>query len=636
MVENDVLPILPADAMPSPPSECGDFPGGYAGSSMAPRETPRGDRNRFRRLASWNPPHEDDFGLGRRKPHKSHWHGKCNSYKSVRCYLGFTMFLECSTMHDIDRTQLQSGMRLGEQEVGYQEFESELFESELLESEGEGEAESEMFYEGEDEAYEGEGEAYKGEGEAYEGEGEADEGEGEEDEGEGEADEGEGEAYEGEAGEGEVEADEGEGEAYEGEGEAYEGEGEAYEGEAYEGEGEVYETEAEQFYANEAWEAEMAAELLAVRDEAELEQFLGSFVSSAAKGLSSLAKKAAPVLLPALKSVAKQALPFVGGALGGLAGGPIGAPIGSQLASTAGDMFGLELEGLSFEDQEFEVAKQFVRFANDAVNNLGETAHHHSDPKRAAHAAVSASAHKNAPGLHSSSPSHQGGRAPHPGGAPASHRNGAGASHHAGSRPPHQGAPRPPQHAGPRPSHQGAPRPQQHAGPRPPQHAGPRPQQHAGPRPPQHAGPRPPQHAGPRPPQYAGPRPSHLTGAPATGAAPRPGSSRRPPHSWPSPGMPMAGRGPIRSPGGPAPVAPSAAGPSTYIPGAPGRDWYRPGRLTVDGIFGYEPSSDPGFSDRVRYVDGIDQGAPAVVQGGGRGGTGRWYRRGNRIVLIGV
>jgi hypothetical protein len=452
-------------------------------------------------------------------------------------------------MHDIDRTQLQPGMRLGEQEVGYQEFESELFESELLESEGEGEAESEIYYE--DEEYEGE---------------------------------------------------------------TYEGEGEAYEDE-----GEMYETEAEQFYEYEAWEMEMAAELLAVRDEAELEQFLGNFVSSAAKGLSSLAKKAAPVLLPALKTVAKQALPIAGGALGGFVGGPIGAQIGSQLASTAGDMFGLELEGLSYEDQEFEVAKQFVRFANDAVTNLGETAHHYSDPKRAAHAAVSASAHQNAPGLHSSSPSHQGGRAPHPGGAPASHRNGVGAS-------PHPGAPRPSHPAGPRPSHPGAPRPSHPGAPQPPQQAGPRPSHPGAPRPPQQTGPRPSHPGAPQPPQQAGPRPSHP-------GAPQPPQQAGP---QPSPGIPMAGRGPILSPGGPAPVATAAAGSSTNIPGAPGRSRHRPGRLTVDGLFGYGPSSAPGVSGQVRSADGIDQGAPAGVQGGGRGKTGRWYRRGNRIVLIGV
>jgi hypothetical protein len=431
------------------------------------------------------------------------------------------MFLEFSTMHDIDRTQLQPGVRLGDQEFGYQEFESELFESELLESEGEGEAEFEQFYEGE--------------------------------------------AYE----------------------------DEAYEGEAYEDEGEAYyETEAERSYADEAWEVEMAADLLAVRDEAELEQFLGNLVSSAAKGLSSLAKKAVPILAPALKSVAKQALPFVGGALGGLAGGPIGAKIGSQLASSAGDLFGLELEGLSLEDQEFEAAKQFVRFANDAVNYLGETAHQHSDPKRAAHAAVTASAQKHAPGLLSSSPSHQGVRAPHPGGVPTSHRNGTGA--------PHPAAPRPSPHAGPRPPHQG----------------------------------------GPRPPHQGGPRPPHAAGAPATSAAPRPGSSSQPSPQRPSPGMPSAGRGPIRSPGAPSPAPapghPSAAHPTTSTAGTPASNGKRPGRLTVDGIFGYGPRPVQGASGQVGHVEGIGQGGSAGEPGGGHGSTGRWYRRGNRIVLIGV
>ena len=42
--------------------------------------------------------------------------------------------------------------------------------------------------------------------------------------------------------------------------------------------------------------------------------------------------------------------------------------MGSKLASAAGSMFGLELEGLSYEDQEFEVAKQVVRLGGAAAN----------------------------------------------------------------------------------------------------------------------------------------------------------------------------------------------------------------------------------------------------------------------------
>ena len=459
--------------------------------------------------------------------------------------------------------------------LGEQEIGYHEFESEFQETEGEGEFEDELFYEGEGED----------EGETYEAE-----------------------AYEGED------------------------EGEFFEAE---GEGESYEYEEERVYEDEAWEVEMAAELLAVRDEAELEQFLGSLIKGAAKGLSSLAKKAAPILLPALKSVAKQALPFVGGALGGLAGGPIGAKIGSQLASSAGDMFGLELEGLSFEDQEFEVAKQFVRFANDSVNMLGETAHHHADPKRAAHAAINASAQRHAPGLQASSRPRQGGRAPHTGAAPAPpHHNGAAAPSHGGPRPPHPGGPRPthqgsarsPQHGGPPPSHPGASRAPQPGGPRPSHPAGTVSPQPGGPRPTQTSGHHRHHHvAGPRPPQH--------NGTPVAGAAPRPQTSTRPSSQPPTAGMPGAGNGLMRAPGSPAQAPPSG----TSTTGGQWRDWYHTGRMNGDGNFGHVSGGEPGTPDAVGYVDGIEQGGPATEQGGGgRGRTGRWYRRGNRIILIGV
>ncbi len=43
--------------------------------------------------------------------------------------------------------------------------------------------------------------------------------------------------------------------------------------------------------------------------------------------------------------------------------------ISRKLASAAGRMFGLELEGLSVEDREFEVARRLVRFALTATKN---------------------------------------------------------------------------------------------------------------------------------------------------------------------------------------------------------------------------------------------------------------------------
>ena len=94
----------------------------------------------------------------------------------------------------------------------------------------------------------------------------------------------------------------------------------------------------------------------------------------------------------------KTALPIAGGALGGLVGGPIGSMLGSNLAGMAGSALGLELEGLSPEDREFEATKQFVRFAGQAVKNALE-APPGTDPNASAHAAIMAAAAEHAPGL---------------------------------------------------------------------------------------------------------------------------------------------------------------------------------------------------------------------------------------------
>ncbi|MBK6929314.1 MAG: hypothetical protein IPH12_00025 [Saprospirales bacterium] len=50
-------------------------------------------------------------------------------------------------------------------------------------------------------------------------------------------------------------------------------------------------------------------------------------------------------------------------ALGTAFGGPAGGFAGNLAGSQATKLFGLELEGMSYEDQEFEVAKRFVRMA---------------------------------------------------------------------------------------------------------------------------------------------------------------------------------------------------------------------------------------------------------------------------------
>jgi hypothetical protein len=150
---------------------------------------------------------------------------------------------------------------------------------------------------------------------------------------------------------------------------------------------------------SESDEMELAAELLEVSDERELDQFLGSLISKVGGALKSVVKgPIGSAIGGALKGIAGKALPIAGGALGGMFGGPLGATLGSGLASMAGNALGLELEGLSREDQEFEATKRFVRFCGAAIKNALE-APQTGNPAAIAHDAVNKAAQEIAPGL---------------------------------------------------------------------------------------------------------------------------------------------------------------------------------------------------------------------------------------------
>lgn len=139
---------------------------------------------------------------------------------------------------------------------------------------------------------------------------------------------------------------------------------------------ESWQGEAEASYEpalHEADEMELAAELLEINNEAELDQFLGKLIRRVGSGIGRIVKS--PIgraLGGVLKPLAKAALPMAGRAVGTFFGGPVGAAIGGQLGSAAGRLFGLELEGLSPEDREYEVARRFVRFASNATANALE------------------------------------------------------------------------------------------------------------------------------------------------------------------------------------------------------------------------------------------------------------------------
>lgn len=151
---------------------------------------------------------------------------------------------------------------------------------------------------------------------------------------------------------------------------------------------------------DEVEEMELASEALGLQDEAELEYFLGRLVSSVAKKAGRvLGSPLGRSLVGILKNAAKKALPFATGAIGTAFGGPLGAAVGGQLAQHAGSMLGLELEGLSPQDQEFESAKQFVRLAGAAAKNALSDITAGGSPTSAAAQAVATAARTFAPGL---------------------------------------------------------------------------------------------------------------------------------------------------------------------------------------------------------------------------------------------
>jgi hypothetical protein len=145
---------------------------------------------------------------------------------------------------------------------------------------------------------------------------------------------------------------------------------------------------------NEAEQAEYAAQLLEVSNEAELEQFLGDLISKAGSAIGSfMHSSTGQALGNALKGVAKQVLPAAGQALGGYLGGSTGAQIGGKLAGAASNLFEAENE-----EQEWENANTLVKIAADAVKNAA-SAPPNANPKAVAQNAVMQAAQLHAPGL---------------------------------------------------------------------------------------------------------------------------------------------------------------------------------------------------------------------------------------------
>ncbi|HYT59792.1 MAG TPA: hypothetical protein VEL06_06460 [Haliangiales bacterium] len=121
----------------------------------------------------------------------------------------------------------------------------------------------------------------------------------------------------------------------------------------------------------EAEEEALAAELLGVSSELEMDQFLGGLFRKIKRGLGGAAKflnQNAGPLAGALKGLAGKALPFLGGALGTAIPIPgVGTALGSALGRAASNLLQSELENLELEEQEFEMARRYVQLASQAM-----------------------------------------------------------------------------------------------------------------------------------------------------------------------------------------------------------------------------------------------------------------------------
>lgn len=164
--------------------------------------------------------------------------------------------------------------------------------------------------------------------------------------------------------------------------------------------GSVAEADAAPGFGPDSRELDLASELLEVGSDQELEQFLGKLLSGAGGAAKRFAGSATGRALGAiLKDAARKALPVVGQAIGDYAAPGQGDDFGRRLGAAASHLFELELEGLSDEDKEFELARRYVRWARGAAHTASKAGGLQAPPYAIARAAAAHAARRYAPGL---------------------------------------------------------------------------------------------------------------------------------------------------------------------------------------------------------------------------------------------
>lgn len=146
-------------------------------------------------------------------------------------------------------------------------------------------------------------------------------------------------------------------------------------------------------------ELALAAEVLEISNEEELEQFLGD-LWNATKAAASSAYNSDVVraAIPGLKAVGTAVLPKAAGWLadryapgtGGIASAGVQAAVDQWLKE--------ELEGLSGEDREYEVARRYIRFVNDALRRTAQVPDR-VPPRVAAQVVLRDAAREHVPGV---------------------------------------------------------------------------------------------------------------------------------------------------------------------------------------------------------------------------------------------
>jgi hypothetical protein len=116
----------------------------------------------------------------------------------------------------------------------------------------------------------------------------------------------------------------------------------------------------------------LAAELLDVVNESELEHFLRRLVADGARRSGgAVPPDIVRGLVEVLRTTAQRTLPTLSAGAG--VSIVSGASPQHSTAETAARVFGLELEGMSAEDRDFEIARQLVRFAQAATARAAGT-----------------------------------------------------------------------------------------------------------------------------------------------------------------------------------------------------------------------------------------------------------------------